>query len=617
MIYNAETPDHKEQIAPVESNIESRPMGNSPDNFAKERIEGADKQAAQEASKVLSSPVTPDIQKNTNALTDQAKEARNNGRLNAPKDVQKPTVEQTPEEKKFADTKQTELQKREGGKYDKATKEWGTIPNGITDSKGEPFLYKQDSMNGKNVLVAYAPNGQLQYMVEGTAKWKIADPKTDKALLNKFGDMNAEYKKTMDVQHKDRNGTGKVAYEKFKLQQERNGGAEGFLKDKTKGKSEFSYGDDHWNGNEDMRNALNGGKKEETSKETAKVKPDENRNESGEERPITDEERAKGRETEKKDADKSKDSEKKGPSEKEVAEAQKVLDKKDATSAERAEAIKTLTEAKLNELDGKSGSQKEEKPKEEPKKVPDAPKKSAPEVLKPVETEKEQRSRLMGEVRNGKELKKVGDVISDKNKEFATVSKPINDAINETEKKMAAQDTVVDTLEAGIRDLKQESAGAAPAEKGKIDERITALEKQMTGEKVKLETLKKDHDAGVKVLQVLREALDSDLKMLDTMQKETEKLAKRTEEKIKDMGKELIGLGNDFLGVLARDGIDVRHDESLGLSVKPSAKLSDFLKNILPSSVMNSLSTENPLPLLGGLQSVLESAKKEAQKKKK
>lgn len=650
LIYDVEGGENKDRTNDLRE-FALEPESKSVDEKAEtaKRLDAANIEAAK-------LPMTEQSKQATSGMTEKANAARS-------------AAEKFPEEQKFAKTKDVEMQKREGEKFKEAPEDWGTIPHGITDSKGEPYVYKQDSMQigdkQANVVVAYSPTGQLQYMVEGTGEWKRAnDPKypDGQALVNKYDKMKDDYPKKINAER----SKDSTAYDKSVDQKKRNAGAEDFLKDKTKGKTEFKYADGHWEGNENIRNSLNGGKAKEsagdaagakltgkeadkapskddtegsgearpiTTEERAKAKETERKNAeknesgSGEERPISAEERAKAKEIEKQNADKKEpektetgaDKKEKNAKAKEIADAEKTLNDKNATEGDKELARQTLLRAELDKLDAqKNGKkEKEEEKTEETKKAPEADKKApkGSETLEKIDSEKEQRSRLMGEVRNAKPMKTVEQAINDKKTEFDKDDQKTMGVIDRAETDVRVKKAEIGILKGKINTLEAETD---PKKKEENAKKIAKMKVDLSVDEEVLEGYEKTYKNKVKEQENKRDAMISDQTMLERMASETKTLALRTQQKIRDMGKELQD-SEENLGKMAKEGISVTHDDSLGLKVELSANLKKMLQEDkrIPDALLN-FSAENPVPLLRALQALLENAKKrEATDKKK
>lgn len=307
--------------------------------------------------------------------------------------------------------------------------------------------------------------------------------------------------------------------------------------------------------------------------------------------------------------------------EKEAAlkEAEKVLENPDATPAQRAEAIKALTAAKLDELDSEDAKkeQKEEKDsdaeagKEKPKEID--------RLKEREETEKEQRSRLHAEVRNPEPMKTVDGVKEEKNKVFSEVQNESNKKIDTLEQDMDSKRGTVDAIQVKLRDAKQAEANG---EKG-AKENIQKLESELSSAKETLTVAEKNLETLRSNLTILRVQKEKDVSMLDTLDTETKDLAKRTETKIDDMAMKLFSAGDEKLGKGIAENVTISDDTSLGLKVEIGAGLQAMIASALPEAsrakFIEGTNTDNPLPVLNGLQQCMAIAKKieEAKKKKK
>ena len=289
----------------------------------------------------------------------------------------------------------------------------------------------------------------------------------------------------------------------------------------------------------------------------------------------------------------------------EVKKAEETLDNPEATSAERAEAINTLTEAKLSEME-EASAQPENKPQNPEARRPEV--KEVTESKDDPRTDKVVRAQLMAEVRNHRPPKTVETVIKDKTDGFSEVKDRIDQAMDGQQRLIDAQQTQVTSLEQKLNSARRKAAGEKDSPKNQ--EAITRLETELKTAKETLQAHQKNMETMVKNLDKAHDKTEREKKMLDTMKEETEKLAKRTDTKIKDMATKLVSLGDSETGSMAK-GVSVEHDKSLGLSVTVPPDMVDRFSSVMDEkSAQEMARSDNPVPVLSGLQALIKMAEK-------
>ena len=289
----------------------------------------------------------------------------------------------------------------------------------------------------------------------------------------------------------------------------------------------------------------------------------------------------------------------------EVKKAEETLDNPEATSAERAEAINTLTEAKLSEME-EASAQPENKPQNPEARRPEV--KEVTESKDDPRTDKVVRAQLMAEVRNHRPPKTVETVIKDKTDGFSEVKDRIDQAMDGQQRLIDAQQTQVTSLEQKLNSARRKAAGEKDSPKNQ--EAITRLETELKTAKETLQAHQKNMETMVKNLDKAHDKTEREKKMLDTMKEETVKLADRTDKKITEMGRKLVSLGDEETGGMV-SGVRVEHDKSLGLSVTVPPDMVDRFSSVMDEkSAQEMARSDNPVPVLSGLQALIKMAEK-------
>ena len=288
-----------------------------------------------------------------------------------------------------------------------------------------------------------------------------------------------------------------------------------------------------------------------------------------------------------------------------MKKAEETLDNPEATSAERAEAINTLTEAKLSEME-EASAQPENKPQNPEARRPEV--KEVTESKDDPRTDKVVRAQLMAEVRNHRPPKTVETVIKDKTDGFSEVKDRIDQAMDGQQRLIDAQQTQVTSLEQKLNSARRKAAGEKDSPKNQ--EAITRLETELKTAKETLQAHQKNMETMVKNLDKAHDKTEREKKMLDTMKEETVKLADRTDKKITEMGRKLVSLGDEETGGMV-SGVRVEHDKSLGLSVTVPPDMVDRFSSVMDEkSAQEMARSDNPVPVLSGLQALIKMAEK-------
>ena len=606
----ANTPGYDEQghmvSAPV---LETRTEGATTEESAATEDAEADAHAQNE-----SQPPTPE-----NEASDAATERKEET--------------ETPEQR-FDRAKDEQRLTREQEKYQEAGTSWSTIESGKTDGPqgtGEPFVYKQETalVNGVStpLLLAFSPKTGLQIMDTQSGEWKYVRnmPPEDQGTFTAIEKDIAATRDGVLVGEQD----DASYYTRAERNQRNHDVEEGALKNKEMTPDRFreKQGDaDFWVNNEGIRDGLAaalepktesaGGEQVADTSEThargvdtteeepvaeAEVPTEEEpvaeAEEPTEEEPVAEAEEPTEEEPVA-EAEEPTEEEQKGPSEEDIAAAEGVIENADASSAERTEAIKTLTEAMLAEL----GESTTEEPSEEEKPATEQSDVKAVEKLEERnETDKELRTRIMVEARNAKPDMKTGeDLKSEKQEAFDTWKEGYDVKLADADTAVTGQRTKVDALKNQVFGL--ESAAGPDAEG------LSELKEALATEEATLQTLEQNVQTLKDNATVKEAELKKDLDMIDTLTDEADKLSDRTDKKLQEMGDKLVDLGETDMATIARN-IIVKHDGSFGMEMSGvDGRLSDKIDAFIEDNDKAQLEkNDNPVPALRGIAGYLKN----------
>lgn len=121
---------------------------------------------------------------------------------------------QSKEEQKMNESMQKEkadaLKNREEEKWNKANEKWNFLEDGVTDSSGEPYMYKKYTFEKKDgngavkkeeKLFAYSKNGGMEVMDPETKEWR--KPTEEEYETMKSEDLKKQYQSMLEGAKKD------------------------------------------------------------------------------------------------------------------------------------------------------------------------------------------------------------------------------------------------------------------------------------------------------------------------------------------------------------------------------------------------------------------------------
>jgi hypothetical protein len=521
-------------------------------------------------NKPTSKPAAADTAVNTgrNAVRGDSPVARSS-QENAPQENNAAPETKETERSPFEQEKFNQLQLREQEKFDAAGTEWSTLDVGISDPSGSSYIYKKVNVGGQDTLVAYTPDGGLQYM-NAEKQWLPVD-KNNQEMMSAVGTLDYNATIVQEMEAAEKAGKGKEYMETR------------FLKNGETDEDWLARNKDNkmWKGmNEPILEAL--------LKDKEEAKPEE------EEKPE---------ETEKPEEKKPEETEESEEGQKETDEDK---EKAEETPDARAKRILEETQKKLDELDAKYPNPEEEK-KEQPE-TPEEEEEKVGEAKESDETEDERKNRLWAEVRGGEQVRKVDDVRTEKKDSIKKIETETATSVEEHEKVVSGQEQKVQVLKSQL-----DAAGDDKEAKKPMEAQLVKEEQALETEKDNLQTIKDNAEKAKK-------NLEEDLKMLDEMEKEVDKATTRSNEHIQQLAENIMTDGADIIGKLAKD-ISVKNDGSLGFSVdfpegflQREERIGD-LQTVKIELMMNEKEKEeihtNPSIILSKLDSFASATKEE------
>jgi len=165
------------------------------------------------------------------------------------------SAERSPEAVRMQKEMAKQMEIRENQKRGDASSETFAMSRfGKVDKSGAPFIYKNDTVTigGKEVkaLVAFAPTGGLQYMLEGETKWRSPAKNAEgDAIRAKFANDIQSYVTTTERQKKDiKKEKGEDGVATLERRNADNEQMEQFLVKPDAQTSDFNRGAEYWEG---------------------------------------------------------------------------------------------------------------------------------------------------------------------------------------------------------------------------------------------------------------------------------------------------------------------------------------------------------------------------------
>ncbi len=499
-----ETPKPESQEAPKDEPKAPKDNKDAAGQGAK-RLEGAKGDAAKVGQKAGDQP-NPEATEKAEDVKRKAEDAKNGakeeggdkkdkGKAEAGQDEKDASKEkkETPNEK-FDRVKDEQIVRREQQKYADAPKDkWATIPSGIIDNQGNPFLYKESSMKvdgqDKQVLLAFSPTTGPQVMDLKTGKWEMIDSMSadQKAQIKGIDDIAKTHEEIRKAEEKeDPKGT--------KEKGARNGDnrkMEDGLKSPGANPDWFkeNKGADYWkdgSGNQDIRKALEGALGEEggdKGKDGTGDKADKKPDDKGDKKTPDVKDESKGVDAKK--TENVKEGEPKTNAEKldkQLGDAMKKLENaKNPTDALKAilEVIAVAIEYIQKALNGTL--------KDDVSKTDSKGKEIKGDKSKEKSAENTPREKLLDEMKNGPHAKlsmpeQIAKTKEDKNTKIAENEQSI-DTTNKDIEAVKTDNTKLQTEENDIKTKLNELEGKDDATSKDLKESLNGQLKVVTGKK--------------------------------------------------------------------------------------------------------------------------------------